>query len=159
MILEHRVYRPDNTSWLQERTDDTTRTITVWDEAGTVLSVTPYTAEQNAEADRRAAEEAATANSATLTAEVQAQVDALLASIAALKATRGETTDPAGTNTLRAIKNTQNSTINANPAQYLMGVVNAALATDKALIDAERAVIRLSRIVGHSLASTDSGTD
>lgn len=61
MSYQHRVYRHDGTYWVSEFRDDATRTVTTYDETGTVLAVTPYTAEQSAAADQAAAEAAAQA--------------------------------------------------------------------------------------------------
>lgn len=40
---------------LRERADDTTRTVTTYDDAGQVTGTRPYTDEENAAADERAA--------------------------------------------------------------------------------------------------------
>lgn len=64
---------------LREFRDDATRTVTTYDETGAVLTVTPYTAEQNAAADQIAAEAAARAEREADRAIVRAIVTGLQA--------------------------------------------------------------------------------
>lgn len=59
MSYQHRVYRGDGTYWVSESRDDTTRTVTTYDESGAVTSTRPYTADENAAAEAALAEEAA----------------------------------------------------------------------------------------------------
>lgn len=111
-----------------------------------------------------------TANEDTLKAQVAEQVDALTVALATIKATRGAKkgiigsgTDPAGTTTLQAWRNqTAANVVTAASAKALAKLVidsiQADRDTDKALIDAQRALIRLSRLTARVLDSADSGT-
>lgn len=57
---EFRYRTTDGTTyWVSEFRDDTTRTVTTYDESGAVTSTRPYTAEENDAADESQAEEAA----------------------------------------------------------------------------------------------------
>jgi len=53
MIQQVKSLRPDLTEWVSEKHDDSTRTVTFYDEEGTVLREEPYTEEQLAEAESR----------------------------------------------------------------------------------------------------------
>ena len=61
MSYQHREYRADGTFWVSEFRDDTTRTVTTYDETGAVTGTRPYTEDENAAVD------AAMADAATLT--------------------------------------------------------------------------------------------
>lgn len=74
------------------RADDDTRTVTTYDETGAVLSVTPYTAEQNAAADQAAAQAAREAQQAA----DRAALDALAAIASAAHADGEPWQQPAG---------------------------------------------------------------
>lgn len=93
----------------------------------------PYTAEQNARADRAVIDGVASVNRQALRGDIAAQIDIIKAMI-------GTTADAAGTNTMRAIKNSTNSTINAGPAPYIKAV-------NQNQIDLAQALVRLSRLV------------
>ena len=68
---------------LIERRDDATRTVTTYNEAGTVLTTRPYTAAENTAADQAAAQAVLAANRGTLTAT--ADLQARLTRLAAYK--------------------------------------------------------------------------
>jgi hypothetical protein len=80
---------------LRERWDDdaTPRTYTAWSSTGVQTSTRPYTPEENAVADIRAAEAAAEANRVAIEADLTAAITAL-----------------------RVIRDDSNPNINANPA-------------------------------------------
>ena len=82
MSYQHRIYRPDGSFWVHEFRDDTTRTVTTYDETGAVTSTRPYTADENAAADA-AAQAQADAEAARARAEL---ADAILDATAALMA-------------------------------------------------------------------------
>lgn len=116
------------------------------------------------------AAETDTANEATLKAQVAEQVGALTVALDTIKATRGAKkgiigsgTDPAGTTTLQAWRNqTAANVVTAASvkalAKLVIDSIQADRDTDKALIGAQRAVIRLSRLTARVLDSADSGT-
>ena len=116
------------------------------------------------------AAETATTNEATLKAQVAEQVAALTTALNTIKATRGAKksiigsgTDPAGTTTLQAWRNqTATNVVTAASvkalAKLVIDSIQADRDTDKALIDATRALIRLSRLTARDLNSADSGT-
>lgn len=116
------------------------------------------------------AAETDTANEATLKAQVAEQVGALTVALDTIKATRGAKkgiigsgTDPAGTTTLQAWRNqTAANVVTAASvkalAKLVIDSIQADRDTDKALIGAQRALIRLSRLTARVLDSADSGT-
>ena len=116
------------------------------------------------------AAETDTANEATLKAQVAEQVVALTTALDTIKATRGAKkgiigsgTDPAGTTTLQAWRNqTAANVVTAASvkalAKLVIDSIQADRDTDKALIGAQRALIRLSRLTARVLDSADSGT-
>lgn len=55
MSYRHRVYRPDGTWWVDLFEDDTTRTVTTYNEAGATLTSRPYTSAESAALDARIA--------------------------------------------------------------------------------------------------------
>lgn len=75
----------------------------------------------------------AAVNRVAIRGDVAAQIDIIKAMI-------GTTADVAGTNTMRAIKNSTNATINAGPAPYIK-------ALNQNQIDLAQAIVRLSRLV------------
>lgn len=105
--------------------------------------------EAKAEELRRAA------NETQLIDEVSDQIDPMLAGIAELKTIIGSGTDVAGTNTLQALGNFTNATI-LTP-QNQKALIGFVVDIARELRDAEREVVRLSRIVAQQLDSTDSG--
>ena len=58
MSYRQREYRTDGTYWVSEFRDDTTRTVTTYNEAGAVTSTRPYDAAENAAADDQIARDA-----------------------------------------------------------------------------------------------------
>ena len=84
MSYQHRIYRPDGSFWVHEFRDDTTRTVTTYNESGNVIDTRPYTEAENAAAD---AAQAAQADAA-------AQVDKIAAIEAAVLATVDRTPKP-----------------------------------------------------------------
>ena len=94
-----------------------------------------YTPEENAALDAIITAAAARTNEATLTDQVRATIDALIASRATLKST---VLDPT------------NATINAGPAPFVKAVA-------KAVRDDEQTLIRLCRLVARQLDSADAG--
>jgi len=116
------------------------------------------------------AAETDTANEATLKAQVAEQVGALTVALDTIKATRGAKkgiigsgTDPAGTTTLQAWRNqTAANVVTAASvkalAKLVIDSIQADRDTDKALINAQRALIRLSRLTARVLDSAGSGT-
>lgn len=148
--------------------DDATRTVHDYSTGQDVAR--PYTAAENAAADARAAKAAITTNEATIQTQVAEQVVALTVALDTIKATRGAKksiigsgTDPAGTTTLQAWRNqTAANVVTAASvkalAKLVIDSIQADRDTDKALIDAQRALIRLSRLTARVLDSAGSGT-
>ena len=66
---------------LRERWDDTTRTYTAWDDAGTQTEQRPYTAAENAAADEDAVAATQTANKSTIETNLSEDLDAMQAVI------------------------------------------------------------------------------
>ena len=58
MSYRHREYRTDGTYWVSQWRDDTTRTVTTYDEDGAALSVRDYTDAENQQADQQEADRA-----------------------------------------------------------------------------------------------------
>ena len=110
------------------------------------------------------------ANESALRQQVTQQVVALTTALDTIKATRGAKksiigsgTDPAGTTTLQAWRNqTAANVVTAASvkalAKLVIDSIQADRDTDKALIDAQRALIRLSRLTARVLDAADSGT-
>ena len=104
--------------------NDTTRTVTAYDEQGNITSERPYTAEENAAADAAIAEAAA---------QAQREADRLTV--------RQIVTD-LQTEKARAqsVIDTPNATIKTNPAPYVVDVARAAKRIADAAIDLARYV-------------------
>lgn len=156
MSYRHRTYRSDGSWWVDWFADDTSRTVTTYDEAGTILDTTPYTAEQNAAADNAQAQTAALAVQATLTADTTADLDKLSQAITdlttllgdeatagSIKAIIGPTGATAGTSSLRAIKAQTNAAIVT--AASITGIVNRCLDLAQATRDEAKATRRIAR--------------
>ena len=124
MSYQHRIYRPDGTYWVTEVRDDTTRTVTTYDETGAVTSTRPYTDDENAAADAAVAEAAA---------QAQRKADrlAVRAIITDLQAEKARA---------QVVIDTPNSTIKTNPAPYVVDVARAAKRIADAAIDLARYV-------------------
>ena len=117
---------------LIESWDDATRTYT---DHRTGES-RPYTDEENATADQRAADATQAANDQALRDGLQDAIDAALLRQAAYQ----------------AVIDTPNSEIKANPQGHIVSIARQGKRS-------ERALIRLARLVGGLLDSTDTGTD
>jgi hypothetical protein len=115
--------------------DIPTRQRIAFDTAGAETSRRPFTVDENAAADAFLATSAQVANAASLTDGLRATIDALIASRATLKA---------------SILDPTNATINAGPAPYIKAVA-------KAVRDDEQTLIRLCRLLGRQLDTTDTG--
>jgi hypothetical protein len=102
------VYYP--TGDLAERWDDTARTYTAWDPAGTVTETRPYTATENTDADTRATAVTEAGNAA----EIDSDLDAAIAE-------------------LQAIIDTDNATINDNPAGEIKDIARTLKKTIRKL--------------------------
>jgi hypothetical protein len=125
----------DQTGRLRERWDDATRTYRRWDTAGVLVEQRAYTAAENADADARAAQSTAAANETTITDQLRAAIDALIASRATIKSTALDPT---------------NATINSNPAAVIKALA-------KAVRDDEQTLIRVCRLLSRQLDSADAG--
>ena len=121
---------------LIERGNDTTRTVTMYDESGAVTSTRPYTSDENATAD-------AAIQAAVLDANRKALLDGLKAVIDAAVARQAD---------VQTVLDTTNSTINGSPAGYLKTIARATKRQD-------RAIIRLAKLAGNLVSSADTGTD
>lgn len=156
MSYQHRTYRPDGTWWVDWFADDTTRTVTTYDDAGIVTGTTAYTAAQNTAADALAAQHASATVQAALTANTTADLDKLAQAITdlttllgdeatagSIKAIIGPTGATAGTSSLRAIKAQTNAAIVT--AASITGIVNRCLDLAQATRDEARATRRIAR--------------
>lgn len=126
----------DKNGVLIERGNDTTRTVTTYDESGAVTSTRPYTADENATADAAAAQEVVRTNAEILRNGLQSVIDASIARQAVYQ----------------TVLNTDNATIKSNPAPYIKDVARQGKRS-------ERAIIRLARLVGNLTTTADTGTD
>ena len=122
------IYAADGT--LLERGDDATRTVT------TSTGTRPYTADENAAADKAAAAAVLAANERALRDGLTAAIDAALARQAAYQ----------------AVIDTPNATIKTNPAPYVVDLARQGKRS-------ERALIRLIRLVGGLTTTADTGTE
>ena len=104
--------------------DDTTRTVTAYDESGAVTATRPYTADENAAADAAVAQAAAQA-------QYEAQRLTVRQIITDLQAEKARA---------QAVIDTPNSTIKTNPAPYVVDVARAAKRIAGAAIDLARYV-------------------
>ena len=96
----------------------------------------PYTDEENAAADQRAADATQAANDQALRDGLQDAIDAALLRQAAYQ----------------AVIDTPNSEIKANPQGHIVSIARQGKRS-------ERALIRLARLVGGLTGSADTGTD
>ena len=104
--------------------DDTTHTVTAYDESGAVTATRPYTADENAAADAAVAQAAAQA-------QYEAQRLTVRQIITDLQAEKARA---------QAVIDTPNSTIKTNPAPYVVDVARAAKRIADAAIDLARYV-------------------
>lgn len=127
MSYKHRVYREDRSWWVDLLADDTTRTVTTYDESGAVVSTRPYDAAENAAADAAAADAAARAERET----TRVAVKAIITDLQAEKARA------------QAVIDTANATINGSPASYVKDCARAAERISRAAMDLARFVADL----------------
>lgn len=157
--------------------DDTTRTVTTYDAAGLQTSTRPYTSAENAAADAQAAHQAQAQVAATLTADTltdEAKIEQAIGKLATLlgaatvpgsiRAVMGETTAPAGTGSLRALRVQSNTAVvTAASIKALIGLTIDALQLvidgDQATRRIARQTLRLARLQAGDYASADVGTD
>ena len=109
---------------LRERRDDTSRTVTAYDEAGVEAETRPYTEAENVVADAAVAAQAADARREAARVTVRQIVTDLQAENARAQ----------------AIIDTPNATIKTNPAPYIVDVARAAKRIADAAIDLARYV-------------------
>ena len=162
---------------LRERRDDTTRTVTTYDESGQVTGARPYTTAENAAADAAAAQTALAATAAQLTTDAAADEAKIAQAIADLLTLLGNDTQAgsiraivgpsgatAGTGSLRALRQQSNTAvINAASIKALIGltidlaqrVIDDAQATRKVA----RQTLRLARLATADYSTADVGTD
>ena len=162
---------------LRERGDDTTRTVTAWDATGAQSGQRAYTATENAQADIAAAQAAAQAVAETLAADTltdEAKIKQAIGKLAtllgaatvpgSLRAVMGETTAPAGTGSLQALRVQSNTAVvTAASIKALIGLTIDALRLvidgDQATRRIARQTLRLARLQTGDYASADVGTD
>lgn len=157
--------------------DPTTRTVTTYDEAGTVTSTRPYTAAENVAADAAAAQAALAATAAQLTTDAAADEAKIAQAIATLLTLLGDDTQAgsirsivgpsgatAGTGSLRALRAQSNTAvINAASIKALIGltidlaqrVIDDAQATRKIA----RQTLRLAHLATGDYSTADVGAD
>lgn len=181
MSYKHRVYRPDGSFWVSEWRDDATRTVTTYDETGTVLDTRPYTAEENAEADAQAAAEAVqqiadqlandTAADLTKIEEAIATFRLLTAAVGVTGSIRQAVIGPAGaaagTANLRAVKAKAAVDGNVTALRATVGaladlcIVLAQLVIDGAAASrkSDRQTLRLAKAAVGDFDSADVGAE
>lgn len=116
--------------------DDTDRVVYAIHEDGTQVFLRDFTPEENLAADEHAAQAVLDANRDALLAGLQAEIDKALLRQAEYQ----------------SVIDTPNSTINSSPASYIVKVARQGKRS-------ERAIIRLARLVGDLVGTTDTGTD
>lgn len=177
MSYRHRTYRSDGSWWVDWFADDTSRTVTTYDEAGTILDTTPYTAEQNAAADNAQAQTAAQAAQATLTADTTADLDKLSQAITdlttllgdeatagSIKAIIGPTGATAGTTSLRALRAQSNTAVVAAASvkaliDHAISLAQATRGDARATRRIARQTLRLAKQMVGDYSSADVGAD
>ena len=157
--------------------DDTARTVTTYDAAGTVTSTRPYTAAEHTAADIAAQAAAQAAVQSTLAADTTADLTKLRASIDALavllgdeatanslRAIIGPTGAAAGTGSLRALKAQTNA--NVVLAASIKGLIDLSITLAQRQIDAAQAdrriarqTLRLARAMVGDYGTADVGSD
>ena len=130
--MSNQTYDADGT--LVEEWDDESRTYT--DHRTDPPTTRPYTDDENAEADARAAAALRAANEQALRDGLAAEIDRAI-----------ERQD-----TSQAVIDTPNAEIKANPQLHIIALARATKRQD-------RAIIRLARLAGNLLDSSDTGTD
>ena len=171
------IHETFNSGVLRERRDDTARTVTTYGPTGQVTNTRPYTAQENADADERAAGETRAAVAATLAADAGADEAKIAQAIedlrvllgddtqaGSIRAIVGPSTATAGTGSLRALRQQSNTAvINAASIKALIGltinlaqrVIDDAQATRKIA----RQTLRLARLATGDHSSADVGAD
>lgn len=139
------VYRANT---LRERWDDTARIYTRWDAAGTQVEQRPYTAQENAQADARAAAELLSTNETTLQTRAAAALAANATDLTQAQTVwDGANTIANGTGTLTTAQLT-------TAVRSLATGVRILAAHDRAQIKQINALIRLVTQALDSVADT-----
>ena len=172
--MSNDIYREGS---LAERWDDAARTVTTYGSTGQVTNTRPYTAQENADADVRAAGETQAAVAAALAADAGADEAKIAQAIATLLVLLGDDTQAgsirsivgpsgatAGTTSLRALRQQSNTAVvNAASIKAFIGltinlaqlVIDDAQATRRVA----RQTLRLARLATGDHSSADVGTD
>ena len=162
---------------LREFRDDTVRAVTTYGPTGQVTNTRPYTAQENADADERAAAVTRAAVAVALAADAGADEAKIAQAIANLLVLLGDDTQAgsiraiigpsgatAGTTSLRALRQQSNTAVvNAASIKALIGltidiaqrVIDDAQATRKVA----RQTLRLARLATADYSTADVGTD
>ena len=156
---------------------DESRTVTTYDDKGKITGTRPYTSAENAAADAQAAHQAQAQVAATLTANTltdEAKIEQAIGKLAtllgaatvpgSLRAVMGETTAPAGTGSLQALRVQSNTAVvTAASIKALIGLTIDALRLvidgDQATRRIARQTLRLARLQTGDYASANVGTD
>ena len=138
---------------LRERADDTARTATTWDAAGVVTSTRPYTAAENAAADRRAADAARQAVAGQLVAGTTADLAKLNQAITDLALLLGDNT------TTGSLRQWRSSVTNQYSAATLRALADLVITEARATRRVARQTLRLARQMAGDYSSADVGTD
>ena len=162
---------------LRERRDDTARTVTTYGPTGQVTNTRPYTAQENADADERAAGETRAAVAATLAADAGADEAKIAQAIAnlltllgddtqagSIRAIMGPSTATAGTTSLRALRQQSNTAVvNAASIKALIGLTidlaQRVIADAQATRKVARQTLRLARLATGDHSTADVGAD
>ena len=162
---------------LRERRDDTTRTVTTYDENGAVTSTRPYTTAENAAADAAAAQAALAASAAQLTTDATADEAKIVQAIAdlltllgddttagSIRAIMGPSNATAGTTSLRALRQQSNTAVVS--AASIKAFIGLTIDLAQRVIDDARATrkiarqtLRLARLATGDHSSADVGSD
>ena len=160
---------------LREFRDDTARAVTTYGPTGQVTNTRPYTAQENADADVRAAGETRAAVAATLAADAdEAKIAQAIADLLTLlgddtqagsiRAIIGPSTATAGTTSLRALRQQSNTAvITAASIKALTGLTidlaQRVIADARATRKVARQTLRLARLATGDYSSSDVGAD
>ena len=139
---------------LRERADDTTRTVTTYDEQGNITSERLYTVEENAAADAAAQAQAESLNQQQLAADVKLDDQKIKDAIEALKVLLGDNTT-AGS--IRAWKSpiTNNANVTGAQAKALADLLISTVKENRRLA---RQLLRIEKLVISDFQSADVGT-
>ena len=177
MTWEWRTYRADNTFWIRERGDDTTRIVTTYNQLGAVTGTRPFTAAEGAAADQAAATAAQGVVQTTLAADTAADLAKLTAAITALATLLADDTTVgsirnaigpagavAGTGSLRALKAQTNA--NVVLAASIKALIDRCIDLAQRQIDDSQATrriarqtLRLAKILVGDYTTADVGVD